>query len=186
MQIINYLMKYMNSEGTSMKNIFIEENGAYCIDCKAAVWATDKMHEDYHNAGIHINDVDFLIENAMYILMVEYKNACLANAKNPGAFHPMEDKKISIITRKFYDSLHYLRLLDKIKPVQYIYILEYPNSDITTRKRLRNRLKTELPFSLQENIGNGKRLIDRVEVLSIDEWNADDNYGIFPIKRVLS
>ena len=81
--------------------------------------------------------------------------------------------------------MHYLRLLDKNKPVWYIYILEYPNGDVITRKRLRNRLKAELPFSLQENIGNGKKLIDRVEVLSIDEWNADSEYGSFPIKRVL-
>ncbi len=168
----------------TVKKLFMEENGAYSINCEAAVWATDKMHEDYHNAGIHINDVDFLIENSTHILMVEYKNACLANAKSPKAFHPMEDKKISIITRKFYDSLHYLRLLDKSKPVQYIYILEYPNGDVTTRKRLRNRLKMELPFSLQESIGNGKKLIDRVEVLSIDEWNTDNCYGNFPIKRV--
>lgn len=168
-----------------MKKLFMEENGAYSINCEAAVWATDKMHEDYHNAGIHINDVDFLIENSTHILMVEYKNACLANAKSPKAFHPMEDKKISIITRKFYHSLHYLRLLDKSKPVQYIYILEYPNGDVTTRKRLRNRLKMELPFSLQKNIGNGKRLIDRVDVLSIDEWNADSQCGNFPVKRVL-
>ena len=94
-------------------------------------------------------------------------------------------KKISTIIRKFYDSLHYLSLLDKNKPVWYIYILEYPNGDVTTRKRLRNRLKTELPFSLQEYIGNGKRLIERVEVLSIDEWNADSEYGNFLIKRVL-
>lgn len=167
-----------------MKNLFIEENGAYSINCKEAVWATDKMHEHYHNAGIHINDVDFLIENSTYIFLVEYKNACLAQAKKPDAFHPMEDKKISIITRKFYDSLHYLRLLNKTKPVQYIYILEYPNGDVITRKRLRNRLKSELPFSLQENIGNGKKLIDRVDVLSISEWNDDSNYGRFPIKRV--
>ena len=43
----------------------------------------------------------------------------------------------------------------------------------------------ELPFSLQESVGNGKKLIERVDVLSIDEWNADSAYGIFPIKRVL-
>ena len=55
-------MKYMNCEGILMENVFIEENGMYSIDCRAAIWATDKMHEDYHNAGIHINDVDFLIE----------------------------------------------------------------------------------------------------------------------------
>ena len=37
-------MKYMNYEEMTVKNLFIEENGAYSIDCKAAVWATDKMH----------------------------------------------------------------------------------------------------------------------------------------------
>lgn len=74
-----------------MRKLFIEENGAYSIDCKAAVWAMDKIHEDYHNAGIHINAVDFLIENSKHILMVEYKNACLVNAKDPQAFHPLED-----------------------------------------------------------------------------------------------
>lgn len=157
---------------------------AYSIDCSNAVWATDKMHEDYHNAGIHINDVDFLIENATNILMVEYKNACIANAVNPSAFHPMTDKKISIAARKFYDSLHYLRLLNKNKPIQYIYILEYPNGDATTRKRLRNRSKVELPFVLQDNIGNGKRLIEQVDVLSIDEWNADSIYGNYPMRRI--
>ncbi len=112
-------MKYTSYEEMTVGKLLIEENGVYSIDCRTAVWATDRMHEDYHNAGIHINDVDFLIENATHIFMVEYKNACLVNAKNPEAFHPMEDKKISIITRKFYDSLHYLRLLDKSKPVQY-------------------------------------------------------------------
>lgn len=167
-----------------MENIFTDENGAYSIDCSNAVWATDKMHEDYHNAGIHINDVDFLIENAENILMVEYKNACIANAENPAAFRPMEDKKISIATRKFYDSLHYLSLLNKDKPVQYIYILEYPNGDATTRKRLRNRLKVELPFALQDNIGNGKRLIEQVDVLSIEEWNADKTFGSYPIRQI--
>ena len=69
-------------------HIFIEENGAYCIDCTNAVWATDKVHEDYHNAGIHIGDVDFLIENSTHILMIEYKNSCLANAERPESFFP--------------------------------------------------------------------------------------------------
>lgn len=168
-----------------MTNIFKEENGIYSIDCSKAVWATDKMHEDYHKAKIHINDIDFLIENSTHILMVEYKNACTPNAENPEAFNPIDDKKISVATRKFYDSLLYLRLLDKNKPIQYIYVLEYPNGDATTRKRLRTRLKAELPFLLQNNIGNGKVLIDQVNVLSIAEWNADSNYGNYPIKQVL-
>lgn len=167
-----------------MNNIFVEENGAYSIDCTNAVWATDRMHQDYHEAGIHINDVDFLIENLTHILMVEYKNASLSNAANSKVFNPMVDKKISVATRKFYDSLHYLRLLDKDKPVQYVYVLEYPDGDVTTRKRLRNRLKTELPFALQEKIGNGNKLIDKVDVVSIREWNDDNNYGKYPIMQV--
>lgn len=166
-----------------MKHIFVEENGVYSIDCSNAVWATDNIHDDYHSAGIHINDVDFLIENETHILMVEYKNACIEGAQNPNAFHPLEEKKILVAARKFYDSLHYLRLLDKNKPIQYIYILEYPNGDKTTRQRLRGRLKVELPFALQDRIGNGNKLIDQVDVLSIDEWNGDSIYGNYPFRR---
>ncbi len=106
------------------------------------------------------------------------------SASNPAAINPMDDKKILTATRKFYDSLHYLRLLGKKKPVQYIYVLEYPNGDIITRKRLRNRLKSELPFLLQKNIGNGNKLIDKVEVLSIREWNEDLVYGKYPIIKI--
>lgn len=167
-----------------MSKIFIEENGAYSIDCTNAVWASDRMHEDYHKAGIHINDVDFLIENSSHILMVEYKNANLPNAVHPEAFNPLTDKKVSVAARKFYDSLHYLRLLDKTKPVQYIYVLEVPNGDLTMRKRFRNRLKSELPFVLQQNAGNGNKLIDKVAVVSIAEWNEDDTYGKYPIKEI--
>jgi len=177
-------MKYTNCEETPVKNIFIEENGSYSIDCTNAVWATDKVHEDYQRAGIHINDVDFLIESSSHIYMVEYKNACLANAVKPEAFNPMADKKVAVVIRKFYDSLHYLRLLDKNKPVQYVYVLEYPNGDVVTRKRLRNRLKMELPFALQDRIGNGRKLIDKVDVLSVAEWNADSSYGNYPMKRM--
>lgn len=168
-----------------MDTVFIEENGAYSIDCTNAVWATNKIHEDYQKAGIHINDVDWLIENATHILMVEYKNACIVDAVNAEAFNPMSDKKITITARKFYDTLHYLRLLGKDKPVQYIYILEYPCGDSTSRKRLRNRLKLELPFVLQKNIGNGNQLIDKVEVVSISEWNSDGNYGKYPIEIMI-
>ena len=143
-----------------MDNIFMEENGAYSIDCTNAVWASDRMHEDYHNAGIHINDVDFLVEDMNHILMVEYKNANLSCAVRPQAFDPLADKKISVTARKFYDSLHYLRLLGKEKPVQYIYVLEYPNGDVTMRKRLRNRLKSEMQSGIKmrnmENIQSKK------------------------------
>lgn len=87
------------------------------------------------------------------------------------------------MVQKFYDSLHYLYLLGKDKPVCYIWVLESEKSDLTIRKRLRNRLRTALPFLLQENIGNGKKLIEQVDVVSIAEWNADQLYGKYPLKK---
>ncbi len=74
--------------------------------------------------------------------------------------------------------------MEKTKPVQYIYILEYPDGDIVTRKRLRERMKQKLPFVLLENIGNGKKLIEAVDVVSIKEWNEDENYGKYPIMPI--
>ena len=41
-----------------------------------------------------------------------------------------------------------------------------------------------LPFELQNSAGMGKILIEKVEVLSIEEWNAHEKYGIFPITQV--
>lgn len=63
-----------------------------------------------------------------------------------------------------------------------MYILEYPHGDSSSRKMVRNRLKEKLPFALQENIGKGKKLIEKIEVLSIEEWNENDQYGKFPIR----
>lgn len=70
------------------------------------------------------------------------------------------------------------------EPVKYIYVLEYPKGDIVTRKRLRNRMKQKLPFELQNNIGIGEKLIEKVDVLSIAEWNAHEEYGKYPITEV--
>ena len=56
-----------------MTKIYTEENGIYCIDCTRAVWSSDRMHEDYQKSGIHISDVDFLIEDDKYLYLVDYK-----------------------------------------------------------------------------------------------------------------
>jgi hypothetical protein len=42
-------------------------------------------------------------------------------------------------------------------------------------------MKSKLPFLLQENVGEGRKLIEKLDVLSIDEWNANELYGEFPI-----
>ncbi len=167
-----------------MPNIFVEENGRYCIDCSKAFWATDKMHDEYQRAGIHINDVDFVIENEDCLILLEYKNANIQGAENPYSFDPEEQKKYSTTIRKFYDSLHFLKLVNKAKPVHFIYVLEYPNGDMVTRKRLREKMKLELPFTLQKNIGSGTELIRKFDIVSIAEWNSDEEYGKYPIYMV--
>ena len=171
-----------------MEKLLIDENGEYGLDCTLAVWASDKMHEDYHRAKVQLSDADFLLEEVNNILIVEYKNADTKKArearyKTP-AFNPMDDKKFTSTVRKFYDSLHYIHLLGKNKPVKYVYVVEAPNSDAIMRKRLRARMKTLLPFALQENINTGISLIDRVDVLSINEWNMHDEYGKYPFVKL--
>lgn len=164
-----------------MSKILVEENRFYELDCTAALWATNQIHEEYHRAKTNLKDADFLIETENQMLLVEYKNSNVPNAANPSAFDPT--KKADSVVQKFYDSLHYLYLMDKKKPVYFIWILESEKSDLTIRKRLRNRLHTALPFLLQENIGKGKKLIERVDVISIAEWNSDQLYGKYPLKE---
>ena len=128
--------------------------------------------------GVVIHGVkQFTAENA------DTKKAREARYKTP-AFNPMDDKKFTSTVRKFYDSLHYIHLLGKNKPVKYVYVVEAPNSDAIMRKRLRVRMKTLLPFALQENINTGISLIDKVDVLSINEWNMHDEYGKYPLVKL--
>ena len=95
------------------KQFLTEENGVYQIDCTNAVWATDAIHQDYHDAGLHIHDVDFLIENEDTIFLIEYKNANIPGAASPNSFQPASDQKVNNVVRKYFDSLHYPTLLQK-------------------------------------------------------------------------
>ncbi len=171
-----------------MEHILTDENGDYGLDCTNAVWASDQMHKDYHYAKIPLSDADFLIEDEIYMMIIEYKNADTGKAREASFktpfFDPMEDRKFASVVRKFYDSLHYVHLLGKCKPVKYIYVVETPKGDATMRKRLRAKLKTQLPFKLQEDMDTGIKLIDDVNVLSIKEWNLHDEYGKYPFIKM--
>ncbi len=171
-----------------MKNIFTDENGDYGLEYTNALWASDQMHKDYHNAKVPLSDADFLIEDEKSIMIVEYKNANTKKAKDASfktpSFNPMDDRKFASIVRKFYDSLHYVYLLGKCKPVKYIYVVEIPNGDEIMRKRLRVKMKTLLPFELQEKMNTGITLISKVDVLSIDEWNMHEEYGKYPLAAI--
>lgn len=171
-----------------MEKIFIDENGEYGLDYSKAVWATDQMHQIYHDAKVLLSDADFVIEGVESIIIMEYKNANTNKAVELSyktkPFNPMDDNKFHSVIRKFYDSCHYLHLLGKSKPVQYIYVVETPNDDSTMRKRLRDRMKTLLPFALQQKMNTGINLIEKVDVMSIKEWNEDSTYGKYPFVKI--
>ena len=167
-------------------NVFQEENNFYQFDFRAAVRATDELHDIFQNnkAGI-LSDVDFIAETESEIILIEYKNANIPSAVHPEEFKPSEQKKLKKIAYKYYDSWIYLKALSKNKPIRYVYILEYVNGDSISRKAIRNKITNLLPFRLQEKLNIPNGMIYSFEVLSIEEWNTHDIYKIFPITLVV-
>ena len=173
-----------------MPGILKEENGVYEFDCRNAVWESGEMHDVYNECKLSqfLCDADFVIETSDILLLVEYKNANIEkareHAKPDNTSAPSSKELCKKIANKYYDSLHYIHLLGKNKPIHYIFVSEYPKGDSVSRKSLRNMLKDLLPFGLQERIGAGVKLIESIDVVSIDEWNNHKVYGQFPIKPV--
>lgn len=173
-----------------MPDVLIEEKRKYGIDCRNAIWASDEIHAIYHSCGLPqiLCDADFVVETEDRILLIEYKNASIpearAHATAATGYDPFQSEKINKIVSKYYDSLHYLRLMRKEKPIHFIFVLEYPKGDSASRKMLRNRLKKSLPFRLQEQFDTEIKLIHHVSVMNISEWNADPVFGRYPILLV--
>ena len=165
--------------------IFEEENHIYQIDFSAALWATDQLHTVFQTNTVSLlSDVDFVAETEDEVLLVEYKNANISNASNPGAFRPRDQKLVQKIAFKYYDSWIYLLYLKKVKPFHYIYILEYPDGDAVSRRWIRNMATRMLPFGLQNLPEIQDNIISAFDVLSIQEWNEHDTYKAFPITPV--
>lgn len=112
------------------------------MDCSQAIWASDQLHQIYHDAKVQLSDADFMILITICIFWVSENQYII------------------------------------------IYVVEAPGSDSTMRKRLRGRMKTLLPFSLQESLDTGIKMIDKVDVMSIAEWNNDDIYGKYPFVKL--
>ena len=166
-----------------------DENGFYALNCTAAVWSTNQIHDYYQDANHaygeigFLKDTDFVIESNTTIYLVEYKNANVPGADKPGAFKPESANSLNKVAEKYYDTLPCLYLLGKNKPKKYIYVLEYPAGNSTSRLLVRNNLQKKLPFKLQERLGvAGAKMIDEVKVVDIEEWNADPELGKFPIE----
>jgi hypothetical protein len=168
-----------------MGRVYQDENHAYQFDFTTATWSSNDLHDIFSQNGAGIlSDVDFIAETEDELFLIEYKNANISGAAHPEKFEPMEQKRENKIAFKYYDSWIYLKSIQKSKPITYIYILEYPNGDSVTRKRIRNRIAALLPFQLQKLPQIKENMLSAFEVLSIDEWNSHKKYGQFPIQRV--
>ena len=96
-----------------MDGVFCDENKSCTIDFSAAPWATDRIHDVFHEAKLFVlSDVDFVAETENELLLVEYKNANLSNAAHPEAFRPLEDKRLNRVAMKYYNSLQFLQVMN--------------------------------------------------------------------------
>lgn len=165
--------------------LFQEENHVYQFDFNSALWATDQLHNEFQNNNASIlSDVDFIAETDKEIVLLEYKNANIPGAAHPEAFQPSNQKTLQKIAYKYYDAWIFLKAIKKKKPIIYVYVLEYPDGDIVTRKLIRNKIINILPFKLQQLPEISEKLILHFDVLSIAEWNAHNKYKAFPISLI--
>ena len=89
-----------------MEKIFTDESNETTpsssqIDFSEALWATNKLNSIFHNAGIPLNDVDFIAETEDELIFVECKNANRIDVANPN-FNPADDRKLNVINGKFF------------------------------------------------------------------------------------
>ena len=166
-----------------MGDIYIEENGAYQIDLREADWSVE-LHPLYRETHLDLADADYVCELDGKVLFIEYKNAKLAFENGfhaAEAFNPASDKKIANIVRKFFDSYFYVASHHVKKPIQYIYVLEWPKGDVMMRKMLREKIAKHLPFTYQQVEKLHPYVIETFQIVSVDEWNQ--MYKNAPISR---
>lgn len=172
-----------------MERIFTDESNettppSLQIDFSKALWATDKLNSIFHNAGIPLNDVDFIVETDEELIFVECKNANRIDAVNPD-FNPADDKRLNIIARKYYDSLNFCTFSERglMKRKIYCFIVEAKLGSLTLRNQWKILLAKRLPFELQRQNQFSIKMIDELNVVSIAEWN--EKYQQFPITRLI-
>ena len=172
-----------------MEKIFTDESNettppSLQIDFSEALWATDKLNSIFHNAGIQLNDVNFIAETDEELIFVECKNANRIDAANP-EYNPADDKRLNITARKYYDSLNFCMFSERglRKRKIYCFIVEAKLGSLTLRNRLKILLAKRLPFELQKQNHFPVKMIDELNVMSVSEWN--EKYPQFPITRLI-
>ena len=170
-----------------LDKIFTDETSSLQIDFSNAVFATDKLNNIFHDAGMSIlKDVDFVAETDTEFIFVECKNSNRVDAENSEAFNPKSDRYINSVAQKYYDSLSFLNFTDKNlqKKKIFCYIIESKGGDIILRNYLRTRIANLLPFKLQrQEFLPCTIMIDDFFVFSFNEWNK--NFPQFPLSRLV-
>jgi len=169
-----------------MNRVYIEENGVYQIDLRAALWSMENLHFVYESIGNMLSDVDFIAETDDAMLVIEYKNTEVEKAQRKKAKDAFIDKADSgkladSIVKKYYGSTFYLLACGRRKPVRFIFILETTLIDSVSKKLLYDSVWSRLPFKLQKNYPEIGQLITGFEILSVTEWN--EKYPEFPLEK---
>ncbi|MGL5753740.1 MAG: hypothetical protein ACRCYC_00230 [Paraclostridium sp.] len=156
--------------------IVLDENGMYKFDFSNCEYVLE--FHDLANKS-KLNDVDFITELNNEVLFIEYKNSNIPNAVRPEAMLKKiiekPEKFYASIAKKYYDSLLVLwscRGNEKDKPISYIFLIEDKLIDEVMRKKLKAKIKNQLPFNLK---GDQilREVISKFEVYNLKEWNRE-------------
>jgi len=165
-----------------MDGIYFDEHEKYQIDLRFAIWKTDRLHEMYKTIGNELSDVDWIAETNDEIFLIEFKNTRFATTKKEYEDDALEGKKefYDKICKKYYGSTFFVLTRKNTKPINFICVVEPEIMDSTLRKRATASIKKRLPFELQNDTDILINLINKFEILDINEWN--NQYPYFPLK----
>ncbi len=150
-----------------------DENGRYEFDfSQCEVW-------EYHQLAqktTSLSDVDFVINSEDEVIFLEYKNASITGAANPSAFLcKLKTEEFYLrVSKKFYSILflHWAcRGNENDRPNVYTLLIEHPEIDGKIRKKLREKISKQLPIRLKGEPQIKRNVLNRFEVLNIDEWH---------------
>lgn len=168
------------------EKILVEENGIYEFDFSNCEYVLE-FHDIANKSKL--KDVDFVTEVHDEVLFIEYKNSNIPNAVRPDAMFKKikenPEKFYSSIADKYYDSLFILWACDgnkENKKIAYIFLLEDKLIDEVMRKKLKIKIKKQLPFNLKGD-KVVREILSRFEVYNLKEWeSAFPNINIRPVK----
>ncbi|MBO6132932.1 MAG: hypothetical protein J6P05_01170 [Lachnospiraceae bacterium] len=168
-----------------LKGIYEDENHRTEFDFSYAV----NVFEPHGIASRHseyISDVDFVLESKDEIIFIEYKNVSIAEAHNQGAFiEKIKNGNLTkVLIKKFFGTLLIVLMTNRNphkKPIVYSCVIEGGKKiDGVMMKKLRNKVRSGLPFDYEKIRDVEVPIIDRFELMSISDWNS--KYSQYPIR----